>query len=84
MRALSSILLCVASLVAFADANDAVQHPLLLHSVAVIDGQGTAPQPMRDMLIVDGRIAKTSVAGQIVALPTKGPELCDVSPGNQQ
>ena len=80
MRALSSILLCIASLAAFAGTNDAVQRQLL----AVIGGQGTAFQPVRDMLIVDGRIAKTSVAGQIVALPTKGPELCDVSPGNQQ
>lgn len=39
--------------------------PILIRNVAVIDGLGHHPQPMRDVLIADGRIARMSVTGMI-------------------
>ena len=56
---------------AFAQNEDAWLHdgPLLLNNITVIDGLGHAPEPMRDVLVKDGRIARIAVAGVIKNLP---------------
>ena len=43
--------------------------PVLLRDVTIIDGTGHLPYPNRDVLLVDGKIAKISVTSQIGALP---------------
>jgi imidazolonepropionase-like amidohydrolase len=55
----------------FAQNPDAYLHegPILLQNISVIDGLGHLPYPMRDVLIVDGKIQKTSVSGLIGDLP---------------
>ena len=61
------LLLVAASAGAAKEGEDA--GPILVRNVTVIDGLGNLPAPMRDMLIVDGRIAKMSVTGMIGDLP---------------
>ena len=71
-RLIGSVL-TVAALVfgALAQAADGYLHegPILIRNVTVIDGLGNIPAPMRDVLLVDGRIERTSVTGLIGDLP---------------
>ena len=43
--------------------------PILLQNINIIDGLGTEPMPMRDVLIVGGCIKKIAVTGMIGELP---------------
>ena len=56
---------------AIAQPADAYLHdgPILIRNVTVIDGLGNLPAPMRDVLIIDGKIEKTSVHGMIGDIP---------------
>jgi imidazolonepropionase-like amidohydrolase len=49
--------------------GDTSERPILVRNVTVIDGLGHIPAPMRDVLLVDGRIERTSVTGLIGDLP---------------
>ena len=63
-----SVLLCVAAFEANA-ASFSHDGPILLRDVTIIDGTGHLPYPNRDVLLVDGKIAKIAVTTQIGDLP---------------
>jgi imidazolonepropionase-like amidohydrolase len=43
--------------------------PILIENVTIIDGLGNLPNPMRDLLLLNGRIEKISSTGHIGELP---------------
>lgn len=51
------------------DATYSHTGPLLLSGIAVIDGTGHPSMPLRDILIVDGKIERLAIAGAIDAVP---------------
>ncbi len=61
------------TLVTAAHADNA---PLLIRNAAVIDGRGNPVQPMRDVLIIDGKISSIAVTGMIGEQP-KGIKILD-------
>jgi imidazolonepropionase-like amidohydrolase len=65
---ISGIFLTVSVL---AQGNDFWEHegPILLQNITVIDGRGTEAVPMRDILVVDGKIAKIAVTTMIANIP---------------
>ncbi len=65
---LVGMLFCVFALQANA-ASFSHEGPVLLRDVAIIDGTGHLPYPNRDVLLVDGKIARISVTTQIGDLP---------------
>lgn len=62
--------LCVITPAFVSHAKDYLHEgPILLRNITVIDGLGSSPMPMRDILIEDGRINKIAVTTMIGNLP---------------
>ena len=55
----------------FSTASPGYAHegPILIRNVSIIDGLGSQPSPMRDILIEEGSIISTAVTGMIGSIP---------------